>query len=141
MSNPEQNVAVARDGIDAFQRGDVEAFLEFLDPEVELFSPPDLPNPTQSIGRDGYVEWVSRWLEAWESFEVDANDYEAVGRRHVLIDVTQRGIGKGSGIEVEMPAFYMIEIRDEQAARVHLYPDREKALAAAESGEAPAPAE
>ena len=135
MSDGEQNVAVARDGIAAFQRGDVEAFLEFLDPEVELFSPPELPNPTQSTGRDGYVEWVTRWLEAWESFEVEANDFEPVGQRHVLIDVTQRGIGKGSGIEVQMAAFYMIEIGDGRAVRVHLYPDREKALGTALAGE------
>ena len=136
MSSPEENLTIARDGIAAFQRGDVEAFLEFLDPEVDLFSPPDLPNPTHSTGRDGYVQWVTRWLEAWETFEVDANDYEAIGERHVLIDVTQRGVGKGSGIEVQMPAVYMIEIRDRRAARVHLYPDRERALAVAEEGEA-----
>jgi hypothetical protein len=50
--------------------------------------------------------------------------------------VTQRGIGKGSGIEVEMKIFYMLEIRDRRATRIHLYADREQALSAAEAGEA-----
>jgi hypothetical protein len=81
------------------------------------------------------VQWVSRWLEAWESFEVEPRDFEPVGEYHVLIDVLQHGIGKGSGIEVEMQAFYMIEVGDGMAKRVHLYPDREVALAAAEAGE------
>jgi hypothetical protein len=33
MSEPE-NVVLAREGLEAFQRGDVEAFLNFLDPEM-----------------------------------------------------------------------------------------------------------
>jgi ketosteroid isomerase-like protein len=136
MSSPEENVTIAREGLAAFQRGEVEAFLEFLDPEVDLFSPPELPNPTHSTGRDGYVQWVTRWLEAWESFEVEPREFEAVGKRHVLIDVVQHGVGKGSGIEVEMQAFYMLEIEDGRAKRIHLYPDRKAGLASAEAGEA-----
>jgi ketosteroid isomerase-like protein len=136
MSSPDENVSVAREGLAAFQRGDVEAFLDFLDPEVELISPPELPNPTHSTGRDGYVEWVTRWLEAWESFEVEPDEFEPAGERHVVMRVTQRGIGKGSGIEVEMKIFYMLEIRDRRATRIHLYADREQALSAAEAGEA-----
>jgi hypothetical protein len=51
------------------------------------------------------------------------------------IEVTQRGVGKESGIEVEMGIVYMLEIEGGMAARVHLYADRGQALAAAEAGE------
>jgi ketosteroid isomerase-like protein len=136
MSSPERNVAIVRAGLEAFQRGDVESFLAFLDPEVELISPPELPNPAHSTGRDGYVQWYGRWLEAWETFEVEAEEFEPVGERHVVMRVIQRGVGKGSGIEVEMPAFYMLEVEGGMATRVHLYADREQAVAAAEAGEA-----
>ncbi len=135
MTSPAENVRVARDGLAAYQRGDAEAFLNFLDPEVELVSPAELPNPTHSRGRDGYVQWVTRWLDAWESFEVEAEEFEPVGERHVLIRIVQRGIGKESGIEVEMRIFYMLEVEDGMATRLHLYADREGALAAAEAGE------
>jgi ketosteroid isomerase-like protein len=135
MSSPEENVAVAREGLEAFQRGDVEAFLSFLDPEVEIVSPPELPNPVRTSGRDGYVRWVGQWLDAWESFEVESERFEPVGERHVLIQVTQRGVGKESGIEVEMGIIYMLEVEDGMARRVHLYADREQGLKAAEAGE------
>ncbi len=54
----------------------------------------------------------------------------------MLMRVVQRGVGKGSGVEVEMHACYMIEVRDDLAARMHLYADHAGALAAAEAGEA-----
>ena len=79
MSSPEENVALAREGVEAFQRGDIEAFLNFLDPEVEIYSPPELPNPAHFRGRDGYLPWIGRWLEAWESFELDPQGFEPLG--------------------------------------------------------------
>jgi ketosteroid isomerase-like protein len=136
MSSPEQNLALVRDGLAAFQRGDIEAFLEFLDPKVEIVSPADLPNPVRTTGREGYVQWVGPWLEAWERFTVEAHGFEPVGERHVLIELVQHGVGKGSGIEVEMPVIYMIEVGDGKATRLHLYADREQAIRAAEAGEA-----
>ena len=88
----------------------------------------------ETTGRDGYVRWVGQWLDAWESFEVESETFEPVGERHVLIHVTQRGVGKESGIEVEMRIFYMLEVEGGMATRVHLYQDREQALAAAQAG-------
>ena len=81
------------------------------------------------------MQWVGRWLEAWERFEVEALGFEPVGERHVLIEIVQRGVGKGSGIEVEMPVIYMIEVGDRKATRLHLYADREQAMRAVEAGE------
>ncbi len=52
MSEEERNLAIAREGLEAFQRGDIEAFLNLLDPDVEIYSPPDLANPAQFRGRD-----------------------------------------------------------------------------------------
>ena len=40
MSEEERNLAIAREGLEAFRRGDIETFLNLLDPEVEVFSHP-----------------------------------------------------------------------------------------------------
>jgi ketosteroid isomerase-like protein len=131
----DRNVALARAANEAFRRGDVEAFLASLDPEVEIFSPPELPNSGSFTGRDGWVEWTSAWFEAWEGFEVEIERYEAVGQRHVLMAALQRGTGAGSGVPVEMRIFYLAEYRDGLATRFHLYPTREQALAAVRDAE------
>jgi ketosteroid isomerase-like protein len=137
MSEADDNVAIARQGLEAFQRGDIEAFMNLLDPDVEVFSPPELPNPAHFTGRDGYLPWASQWLEAWESFELVGEDFEPVGEHHVLMSVVQRGKGKGSGVDVEMRVCYMLEYRDGLAARLHLYADREQALAAVAEDDRP----
>jgi ketosteroid isomerase-like protein len=134
-SEQDRNLDLAREGLDDYRRGDIEAFLSKLDPEVEIYSPPDRANPAHFRGRQGFLDWTSTWLEAWESFEWVDERFEAIGEHHVLMTVTQRGVGKGSGVEVEMPAYYMTEYRNGLARRVHLYPDREQALEAARAGE------
>lgn len=131
-----RNVALAQAATEAFRRGDIDAFLATLDPEVEIFSTPELPNPGNFSGRDGWIEWTSEWFEAWEGFEVDVEDYEAVGQHHVLMTARQRARGAGSGVPVEMRIFYLAEYHDGLATRFHLYATREDALEAARAGEA-----
>ena len=136
MSDQEENVARARAATELFRRGEVEAFLATMHPEVEIFSTPDLPNSGRFEGRQGWVEWSSEWFEAWEGFEVEIEEYEPVGERHVLMSARQRGKGAGSGVPVEMRVYYLTEYRDGLATRFHLYADREEALEVARVAEA-----
>ena len=106
-----------------------------MDPDVEIYSTPDLPNPGSFAGRQGWIEWTSAWFDAWDGFEVEIEKYEPVGRHHVVMTARQRAKGAGSGVPVEMQVFYLSEYRDELATRFHLYATREDALAAAEAGE------
>jgi ketosteroid isomerase-like protein len=135
MSSGGQNAALAREAVEAFQRGDIEAFVATLDPRVDVFCAPELPNAGRFEGRNGFTEWSSQWFEAWERFEVEPEAFEPVGDHHVLIPVRQSGRGRGSGVEVEMRACYMAEYHEGLATRFHLYADREEALAAAREGE------
>jgi ketosteroid isomerase-like protein len=141
MSSPEENLAAVRAALEVFQSGDVERFLEFLDPDIEVFSTPELANPTQARGRDAWLRWTGDWLEAWETFEIDAESIEPVGEHHVILEMRQHGKGKGSGVEVELRVFYMFELHDGVATRYHLYPDREQAEAAALAGERRSPSD
>ena len=135
MSSQEENVALAREGMAAYQRGDMEAVLAWLAPDVEIFSQEDLPNPGRFRGRDGYLSWVVNWLDAWETFEVEPEDFVPVGEHHVVIPARQRVVGKGSGVEVRMTVCYMLEIHAGVTTRLHFYGDREQAMEAARAGQ------
>jgi ketosteroid isomerase-like protein len=134
----EKNLELARRGIDAYNRGDLEAVVELLSPQVEVYAPPQLINAGTYRGRHGFLEWVRRWDEVWEERHIEAERIEPVGEDHVVVSVHQFGKGGGSGIHVEMRIAQLFEIQDGEVVRFHLYPDRETAFAAAErfSGEA-----
>ena len=136
MTEPGAPVELAQRAINAYRAGDVETFLALMDPEVEVFNDPEMPNAGTFHGHEGFMHWTMEWLEAWETFELDPIGYEAVGSHHALIHMRQHGKGKGSGIDVEMIVWYMAEFREGKGVRMHLYPNHEKALAAAQESEA-----
>jgi uncharacterized protein len=126
----ERNIAIALQGIDAFNRGDVEAVLAIAAPDVEVFAPPDSPNPGRYLGHAGYVQWSEQWMEAWETFTLDVLEVEAVDDRHVVAVVRQHGRGRLSGLDITMEAAHLYEIDDDgKVVRFQLHVDRESALA------------
>jgi ketosteroid isomerase-like protein len=139
MSEPSErqreNIEIARAGYEAFQRSDVATVLELTDPEVEIFLPPTLPNSGTFHGHEGYMTWLGQWLEAWDDFKIEVRGMEAVGQRHVVTAIHQSGIGRGSGIPVQMDVAYMLDIRGGKVAALQMYLDRADAVAVAEQRE------
>ena len=132
----ERNLALVREGFDAYTRGDIEAVLALTDPAVEVHMPRSMPNGGTYRGHDGYLLWLGNWLEAWEDFTVEIAESEPVGERHVVSRASQSGKGRGSGVTVEMEVFYVNEIVDGKFTLLHLYPDREQAMRVAAEREA-----
>jgi ketosteroid isomerase-like protein len=135
MSSQEENVALARAGLEAWSRGGVDEVMEFLDPEIEVHTPTELLNAGTFHGHKGYRAWLGEWMDAWDEFELKVLSAEPVGERHVLVEVYQRATGAGSGVEVEMQVTQMYEVRDGKAIRFHIYPERDRALAAVRESE------
>lgn len=121
---------LARAGFEAFNRGDLEGVLELLSPDVEIHSVAEMGEEGTYHGHDGYREWTAIWLDAWDEFRIEITEVEEVDERNVLIHSVQRARGKDSGVEVEQSGVYLFTIRDGLATRLHLYADRDSALAA-----------
>jgi ketosteroid isomerase-like protein len=128
-----KTVELAQAGFDAFNRGDVAGVLALLDPEVEVHSVAEVGEEGTYYGHQGYIEWTGIWLDAWSEFRVELQEIEEVDDENVLVHSRQWGRGKGSGVEVEQNGIYLFTVKDGLATRLHLYPDREAALAAARS--------
>ena len=129
----EDNLARVRAGFEAFNRGDMEEVLRFLHPDVEVFASEEVGEPGSYRGRDAFLSWNRTWMDAWEDFRVDTFDFEPMDDHNVLVHVTQSARGRGSGVEVSQNVTYLFTLHDGLASRLHLYPDRESALAAARS--------
>ena len=138
----EENVEKARQMFALFRGRDATAESEFGGRDVAkalaLFHPdfeldttrapmPDLRGKFR--GNDVWRFW-RRWLEAWESIEfqeelTDAGDC-------VFAEITQQMRGKGSGIEVPFPRYWMvITVREGLIIGQAVFLDRQEALEAA----------
>ena len=53
-----QNVDLVRQAYLAWNRGDLETAFEFLDPEVEVSVPPELPEAGTYRGRKSHTEFL-----------------------------------------------------------------------------------
>jgi uncharacterized protein len=135
MSRQEENVAVVREGFEAFARGGIDAVVPTLDSEIEVHTPAEMANTGTYYGHEAYLAWMERWVESWEDYEVEVVNIEPIGERHVIVEIHQRARGTGSGVEVEMRNANMFEIRAGKVVRFHVYPGRQQAIAEAEAGE------
>jgi ketosteroid isomerase-like protein len=131
----EENLARSRKGFEAFMRGDLDTVLKTLDPDIEVFVPLDLPNSGKYHGHEGYLEWVRNWMDAWEEYTLEAEEFRAIDDDHVLTVARQSGRGRGSGLEVSGRVYFLGEYRGGKAVRLHLYLDEDSALTAAANGD------
>ena len=129
------NLELARSLLDAFDRGDLEAARDFIDPDSEVTSDPVGINTGVYRGYDGYMTWLGQWLEAWDEFTIEVQGMEAFGDRHVVVDVQQRGRGRSSGITVDQHLGQLWDIAEGKVMAFHLYPSPAEAVRAAEQRE------
>jgi ketosteroid isomerase-like protein len=67
---------------------------------------------------------------------MNVESIEPAGDRHVVAMIRSRGVGAGSGIEVENRLGWVIGVREGKMEFLSLQPDREAALELARSREA-----
>jgi hypothetical protein len=67
----QENVEIARRCCEAFDRGEYEAALEVMDPEIE-YDMTHFPDGQVYRGRDGVREAFRIWLGTWNDYRVSA---------------------------------------------------------------------
>jgi ketosteroid isomerase-like protein len=107
----QENVEIVRAAYDAFNRGDVEASLAFLDEDVEWFDSPEVPGGGVHRGPEGVRRGFADWLGAWESYTAETEEL-IDARDQVLAAVTLRGRGKQSGVETSWDLWHLWTLRD-----------------------------
>jgi ketosteroid isomerase-like protein len=128
----QENVEILRRANEAFNRGGVESFLSFCgdDLEVEdLNNAPDLPAVAR--GKEEARRVFAAWVDAFDDFGGEIEEYIDVDDRHVGCVVRYHGKARESGLDVSFKAVDMWEVHEGKLVRGTLaYPDRESALLA-----------
>jgi ketosteroid isomerase-like protein len=121
---------VADEVMDALSRGDVEAMVGFADADVEWHSFfANLGEGGVYRGHPGTRRYASDLREAWDIVRADVDDMVVVGDVAVLVGrIHYRG--KGSGIETETAAGWVLTFREGRLLRFRAFREPEAALAA-----------
>ena len=75
------------------------------------------------------MQFNAEWADAWDDWELEAEDYIDAGERVVVI-VNQRGRSKATGIPVDMRFAQVWSFRDGEAIRMQMYASVDEALEA-----------
>jgi ketosteroid isomerase-like protein len=125
------NVELARQGLEAWNRGDVDAMLEMSSSELEFVPAVAAGVEGGSVrGEDEFRRFVTGLTETWESFVLEGEEFRDLGD-HVLVVGRVRAKGRGSGVQLDEPISSVIWFRDGKIQRMHSFLDQEAALSAA----------
>jgi ketosteroid isomerase-like protein len=112
MASREQREIIARQGMEAFNAGDVDAMVAALSEDVEVYASPEMANAGQYRGHDGFVSWITAWTDAWDEISAEVTDTIHVGDRHIVTAIHQEGRGR-DGISLSMELAFLFEIGDD----------------------------
>jgi ketosteroid isomerase-like protein len=128
-----ENIEAIKRGVEAYNRRDVDAFLEIHDPDVEwhpALQPMLGGEATVYRGHEGVREAIRDLDEAFAEHQIVIADIRDLGDQVVAIGHAH-GRGKESGAETETPIGYLFDFRNGKVTRVVAFLDPNEALEAA----------
>jgi ketosteroid isomerase-like protein len=124
----ERNVDLTRQAIETSNERDIEAFIAYCDPSIELHSVFAAVGGAVYHGHDGLRRWDRDLAEPWEGeLHVEPEAYFDLGE-HTLMFCVLHGRGKHSGAGVAMPYAVVFRWRDDLIVYFRAYIDRGDAL-------------
>jgi len=125
------HIAIVRRGYEAYNRGDIDAALVELDPEVE-WQTYIVPGPGGGIyrGHDGVRELWSDAKKIFGGFRNEAEEIFDTGDQ-VVAFVRVEGVGARSGVAVQARIAHLYTFPGGKVLRVESFEDRDATLRAA----------
>ena len=127
----EENVELARQYVEAFNRGGLDATAPLRHPEIEVFDPPDLPDADRYVGEAAVRSRVESYLAVGWNGQFDVQEYIDAGEEVVVI-WHMTGTGRRGGVPLDVPALgHVYAFQDGKARRIRQYLTKAEALEAA----------
>jgi ketosteroid isomerase-like protein len=128
----EENVEVFKRGLEAYNRRDLDAMLEMVDPDVEFHAVLQVALGGEAVvyrGYDGARDMVRDLDETLAPLHIDISEIRDLD--DVLVATgSLRGRGTESGVDIESPYGLVVEFRHGKAIRIRDFLDPKQALEA-----------
>src|SRR4051794_32486243 len=125
----QENVEIIRRLYATFGRGEADAALAYFDDEVVMDASHRVDGRI-GHGQQELISILAEWLGAWEDWREEVEEIRDLGDR-MMVTSTQRGRGKGSGVEWQNRFAMLYEIEGGKITRWTIYDDLAEALEAA----------
>lgn len=118
------NLDATRRSYEAFARGDLDAVVADMDPEIEWHQAQGLPHGGLYRGLGAVRRAIFDPLdeEWWDEFTADPHDFLDAGE-HVVVLGRYRGRAKGTGKPLDVPFVHVWTYRDGKATRFRQFLD------------------
>ena len=126
----QEDLEAFRRGAEAYNRREVQALLEALDPDVEWHDVLQVMLGGQAAtarGHEGVRGLMRDQGEAFAELETEYSDVRDLGDQLVATGVV-RARGRESGIETESPLGAVVDFRNGKAIRIRTFLDHGEAL-------------
>jgi ketosteroid isomerase-like protein len=128
QENVDADFEVIRRAWRASGQKDLAAFERDLDPEIVTIPFGAVMEGKSYRGVDAVVGWLRDEIWAnWEHFDTVPEEFTRVGER-ILVTGRWHARGKGSGVELDIPATWVVEVRDGRITYWRTYTDHRQAL-------------
>lgn len=136
---PEQDIETARAALGAFGRavteGEIDAFLELLDEEVDLEIPSAIRQDVVRLkGREAVRHHLEKIADEYVELRLDPSEFRRLDHGRLLVIGRWQGRVSGGTTPFGTPLALIIELRDGKVARLHGFMDGQQALEAARRG-------
>jgi ketosteroid isomerase-like protein len=126
-----ENVEAMKRGLEALNRDGVDAFLEFIDPDFETTTPPELTvEPATYRGREGLRFYFDSFYEIMDEVRFEPEEFIEVGDR-VVVPTRLVARGRDTGIEAVQQIVMVWTLRNGKGLRVETFATKDEAVAAA----------
>ena len=133
---PEEAIERLRRGYDAFNRGDLEAVLDELDPDIDIAERAEAPDPRTAKGREQALVAFGSLREDFDDYHFEPREFHVEGE-HVIVVARQSATGRLSGVPVEGEIVHAWHVSGDRATGLRAFSTLDEALDAirADSGE------
>lgn len=128
MDMSREQAEIVRAQWEAYNRGDIDAFLAPVDPECEFHEDPAFPEAGVYRGPEEIRAYISHFREAMADHSFEIEEVRDLGSAVIAL-LHERARGKASGVEVDIQPAFVYRFRDEKIVWARAYLDRSKALA------------
>ena len=130
----QENVEIVRRSFDHFLQGNLDDWLETIDPDVgwdiSTHPLPDVPNTGR--GRKAFVEeFFGTYMSGWNDYSAEIKKIIEAGDAEIVVVLHETATMRDSGVPLDRDLVQLWTVRDGRAIFLRVFKTRTEALEAA----------